>query len=174
LDARSEREKYIRISPDQRQVVQDLCAHRCSQRAGFRAEERRFCRDRNGFRYFTHAQNDIDRRGLARCELNPILHELLEPLQLGLEPVQAGVQQRKPIQAAFVADLLSWGSCRAVHSANRDARYRSSTGISYNTSKTALIDLARGCGWNQQGNDQVHAENAQIDVEEIERHRHSP
>ena len=174
LDAGSEREKHIRISSDQRKVVQDLCAHGCSQRAGFRAEQRRFRRDRNGFRQVTHAQRDIDRRGLACGELNPILHELLEPLQLGLDPVQAGVQQSKPIQAAFVADLLPRGTCRGVHSANRDARNRRSAGVAYNTGKTALIDLAPGCGWNQQGNDQAHAENARIDVEEIERHRHSP
>jgi hypothetical protein len=174
LDAGSEREKDVRISANQRKVVQDLCGHRCSQRAGFRAEQRRFRSDRHGFRQVTHAQGDIDCRGLARCELNPILRELLEPLQLSLEPVQAGIQQDKPIQTAFVGDLLSGGPRRGVHRANRDPRNRSPAGVPYNTRQIALVDLAPGLGRDQVRNDQEHRENAQIDVEACERHRHSP
>ena len=99
LDAGSEREKHngFRRSME----ASDLCAHVGPAR-GFRGEQRRFSRDRH--RFVGHPRSRERSSCLARCELNPILTNF-ESLQHG-STARGRSQQRKPIQAAFVADLL--------------------------------------------------------------------
>src|SRR5262249_2437153 len=153
----------IRVTSDQRKLVQHLRIHRCSERTCFCSEQRRFSSHGNALRDFTECQGDVNGGGLTRLHLHTVALKSFESGLLRFEAVTTTVKECKSVKTGRISRFRPERAGLRIDQFYVHVRDPSPCCVAHDAGQIALVHLSRSNRRKKNGSERKQSHQALLD-----------